>query len=178
MEINNNNQETQSLITIAHQDIYRSLNVMSIVYSSIYVVVGIVSIIISYEIDSSILDMLFLTIGAVALLVALVRFIFKRKAYVYRPTGSVLKSGELFFDSKDVETMRRALENTDFSIAEKIRMTALGNARIEYIVSKDMNFVGVQLAKYVPYTYHKVMEPCYFTGNMAKLFVKTFIKKD
>ena len=52
----------------------------------------------------------------------------------------------------------------------KITFKQNGNGRVDYVVSKDCQFMGVQLFHFVPYAYEPFSEIYYYTDADAKAF--------
>ena len=86
---------------------------------------------------------------------------------VYRPTGSSIRSGSLYMDSAELQHIRQMVEKNDFSNPSHILCKDSGNGRLDYLMSKDGQFVAVQFFQFVPYTYEPISEKYYYTDDVA-----------
>lgn len=88
---------------------------------------------------------------------------------VYLPTKSPIVEGSIFVDSADLEVLNKILKNRNFEDT-KITFKQNGNGRVDYVVSKDCQFMGVQLFHFVPYAYEPFSEIYYYTDADALAF--------
>nr|WP_301062155.1 hypothetical protein [Phocaeicola sp.] len=161
-----------TLFSATHPDIVKRTNISSVLISLALCVIGAGAFMISLNMadSSSAMSMLLITVGIILLLWAVFRLFWRSKEWVYVPTGSAMKEGTCFLE--DLPAMRHVLEKKDFMAKNNIRLTANGNVRMDYMVSRDKKFVAVQLFRFIPYTYEPASPVFYFTGNDANAFVQ------
>ena len=163
------NQVEEILLSSAHVQLDKHICVKQLLVSSLIALVGIVAIVLMMVMDESdsTLSMALLTIGIILLLFAFYRFFTKSHETVYKPTGSVVRSGSLYMDSAELQRIRQMMEKNDFSNSTRILFKDGGNGRLDYLMSRDGQFVAVQLFQFVPYTYEPVSEKYYYTDDVA-----------
>ena len=91
------NQVVETLLSSTHVQLDKHLCVKKLLVSSLIALGGIVAIVLMMAMDESdtTLSMALLTIGIILLLFALNRFFTKSHETIYKPTGSVVRSGSL-----------------------------------------------------------------------------------
>lgn len=162
-----------SLFSTAHPDIVKRTSVISVIISAILCVMGAAAFITSLEMgdSSSTLSMLLMAGGTILFLMAVFRFFWKSKEWVYIPTGSVAKEGTCFFDACDLPSLNDMLEKRSFATKHDVKMKNDGNVRMDYMISQDKKFAAIQLFRFVPYTYEPASAVFYYTGDDASAFV-------
>lgn len=98
------------------------------------------------------------TLAVILLIFGFYRLLCKRTHLVYLPTNSEMVEGSFFFDAQDLESLKRGLTEEQLVDYSKYTFMKSGNGRLDYIVSKDGNFVAVQLYQYIPYTFEAASE--------------------
>ena len=163
------NQVEETLLSSAHVQLDKRICVKQLLVSSLIALCGIVAIVLMMVMDESdsTLSMSMLTIGVILLLFALYRFFTKSHETIYKPTGSVVRSGSLYMDSIELQNLQQMIKKNDFPISSRISFKEGGNGRLDYMVSKDGRFVGIQLFQFVPYTYESVSDKLYYTDDGA-----------
>lgn len=148
------------------------INTKSVLLSIVTAFVGVGIIILSsfLEDKSSSVYMAGNTLAIVLIILGLYRLFFKRKQLVYFPTKSTLISGSAYFDTKHLEELKAAIETNQETNLSDYEFTNSGNSRLDYMVSKDGQFVAVQLYQYVPYTFEPVCEVASFEASQAANF--------
>ena len=164
------NVET-NLFSTEHPHISKYTSVSSILLSLGIALIGILCVVLSLYIDqsSSTLCMTLLTLGTILILVAFYRAFWRSTELVYLPTKSPIVEGSIFVDSADLEVLNKILKNRNFEDT-KITFKQNGNGRVDYVVSKDCQFMGVQLFHFVPYAYEPFSEIYYYTDADALAF--------
>ncbi|MBQ8520916.1 MAG: hypothetical protein IJ456_05990 [Bacteroides sp.] len=160
------------LLSASHPHITKHTSVLSIVISSCFALAGAAVILVALRLDrsSSTLCMSLLTVGTILLLVALYRFFWKSKEVVYLPTGSTVKEGCCYLDVGDLQRMNDLLEEGGFETPRNVPVKMSGNARLDYMVSRDGKFAAVQLYRFIPYTYEPFSRVYYYTEADAASF--------
>ena len=163
-----------TLLSAVHPHLSKHTNVFSILISVLVALAGIAAIVWALDLDksSSTLSMTLLTLGTILLLVALYRMFWRSRETVYLPTGSCITEGSYYLDTCDLNGLSSMLEQGDFNASKGIAFKVSGNARMDYMLSKDHQFVAVQLFRFVPYTYEPASQVYYYTGNEAALFAR------
>lgn len=163
-----------TLFSTVHPDMEKRTSVSSILMSAVIAVLGIGAFVSSMRMDdaTSTWSMVLMTGGTVLLLVALFRLFWKSKEWVYIPTGSVAKDGSCYFDICDLQALNNLLEQRTFDTGVDVKARSNGNARMDYMVSRDKKFAAVQLFRFVPYTYEAASSVFYLTGKDATSFVR------
>ena len=158
-----------TIFSASHPHLYKHISVFKILVSSVIALGGAVAIFSSSMLDKSndTLSMVLLTVGVVLLLVALYRVFWQSYETVYRPTGSIIRSGSLYMDSTELQHLQQMIKKNDFTSSSRLVFKEGGNGRLDYLVSKDGRFVAMQLFHFVPYTYEAVSEKCYYTDDAA-----------
>ena len=162
-------QAEETLFSSAHVQLDKHLCVKQLLVSSLIALGGIVAIVLMMAMDESdtTLSMAMLTVGIILLLFALYRFFTKSHEMVYKPTGSVVRTGSLYMDTLELLNVQQLIREKRFPTASCISFKEGGNGRMDYMVSKDGRFVAVQLFQYVPYTYESVSDKLYYTDDEA-----------
>ena len=167
--MNQTTQVADTLFSATHPQLYKKISVNQILVSSLITVGGIVAIVLMMvmnESDSS-LSMALLTVGILLLLLGIYRFFKKSYDTVYKPTGSIIRTNTLYMDTIELQELQRRLNKNDFSSSSRLAFKEGGNGRMDYMISKDGKFVGVQLFQFVPYTYEPVSDRLYYTDDDA-----------
>lgn len=144
-----------SLLAASHPHLTRHVCLFSVLVSMVVALAGVAAVYFALQLDKSsdTMSMLLLTVGTTLLLVALYRLFWRSKELVYTPTGSVVKEGSCYLDMGDLPVMSEALAQSKFGADLHVPVRGNGNARMDYIISKDHRFVAVQLQRFIPYTY-------------------------
>ena len=164
-----------NLHSTIHPFISRRTSISSILFSLGLALLGVVSIVLSlyFDISSSTLSMVLLTIGTILILVALYRFFWKSVELIYNPTGSIIREGSYYIDSVDLQKLQKMIEKKclDESV---VSFKQSGNGRMDYMVSKDGKFVAIQLFQFVPYTFEPFSDVYYYADADARAFQHFF----
>ena len=163
------NQVEETLLSSAHVQLDKHFCVKQLLVSSLIALGGIVAIVLMMVMDNpdSTLSMALLTIGVILLLFALYRFFTKSHETVYKPTGSVVRTGSLYMDIGELQNLQQMIKKNDFPVSSRISFKEGGNGRLDYMASKDGRFVAIQLFQFVPYTYESVSDKLYYTDDGA-----------
>lgn len=163
------NQVEETLLSSAHVQLDKHFCVKQLLVSSLIALGGIVAIVLMMVMDNpdSTLSMALLTIGIILLLFALYRFFTKSHETVYKPTGSVVRTGSLYMDIGELQNLQQMIKKNDFPVSSRISFKEGGNGRLDYMASKDGRFVAIQLFQFVPYTYESVSDKLYYTDDGA-----------
>lgn len=163
----------ETLFSTAHPDIKKTTDISSVLISVSLCVAGAVVLLYSLKTDdaSSVLGPLSLVCGSLLVIAGLIRLLKGSKHLVYAPTGSVVKKGSRFLSADRLSDLREILETKDFASPKGIAVKTEGNARLDYMASRDRRFAAVQLSRYVPYTYETASSIFYYTGNEAEAFL-------
>lgn len=162
------------LLSASHPHITKHTSVFSLVVSSLVALSGLTVILVALGLDqsASTLCMSLLTIGTILLLIAVYRFFWKSKEMVYLPTGSIVKEGTCYLDINDLQPMNALLEQGGFESLENIQIKMSGNARLDYMVTKDGKFAAAQLYRFIPYTYEPFSKVYYYKEADAASFIR------
>lgn len=174
-----NHVETD-LFSTTHPHVSKHTSVYSILTSLGIALAGILCVVFSLDLDasSSTISMLLLTLGTILILFALYRLFWKSSETVYLPTGSTITEGSYYVDSAELDVLKNMMDTRNFKHAG-ISFKQSGNGRMDYVVSKDGKFMGVQLYHFVPYTYEPLSGIYYYTDADAmafKRYLETHIK--
>ena len=163
------NQVEETLLSSAHVQLDKHFCVKQLLVSSLIALGGIVAIVLMMVMDNpdSTLSMALLTIGIILLLFALYRFFTKSHETVYKPTGSVVRTGSLYMDIGELQNLQQMIKKNDFPVSSRISFKEGGTGRLDYMASKDGRFVAIQLFQFVPYTYESVSDKLYYTDDGA-----------
>ena len=163
------NQVEETLLSSAHVQLDKHFCVKQLLVSSLIALGGIVAIVLMMVMDNpdSTLSMALLTIGIILLLFALYRFFTKSHETVYKPTGSVVRTGSLYMDTVELQNLQQMIKKNAFPVSSRISFKEGGNGRLDYMASKDGRFVAIQLFQFVPYTYESVSDKLYYTDDGA-----------
>ena len=163
------NQVEETLFSSAHIQLDRHVSVKQILRSSLIALCGAVGIVLSLTLENSdsTLGIALLTLGAILILFALYRFFTKSHEVVYKPTGSEVRSGTLYMDTAELQSLKDIMSKNNFSASSRVAFKEGGNGRLDYLASKDGRFVAAQLLQFVPYTYETVTGVFYYTDDDA-----------
>ena len=159
----------ETLFSSKHIHLDKRVSIKQILISSILALCGGGGILFSMNdsnSDSS-LSMALLSVGVILVIVAFYRFFTKNYEVVYKPTGSEVRSGSLYMDTVELQTLQQMMKKNDFSASSKLVFKEGGNGRLDYLVSKDKKFVATQLLQFVPYSYEAVSDVNYYTDDDA-----------
>ena len=158
-----------TVFSASHPHLYKHISVFKMLLSSIIALVGASAILWSsmLETTNDTLSMVLLTAGVILMLVAIYRALWQSYETVYRPTGSIIRSGSLYMDSTELQHLQQMIKKNDFTSSSRLVFKEGGNGRLDYLVSKDGKFVAMQLFQFVPYTYEAVSERCYYSDDAA-----------
>ena len=159
----------ETLFSSKHIHLDKRVSIKQILISSILALCGGGGILFSMNdsnSDSS-LSMALLSVGVILVIVALYRFFTKNHEVVYKPTASEVRSGSLYMDTVELQTLQQMMKKNDFSASSKLVFKEGGNGRLDYLVSKDKKFVATQLLQFVPYSYEAVSDVNYYTDDDA-----------
>lgn len=100
----------------------------------------------------------------------------------YLPTGSELVVFKQDFQLEDASRIERLLDTPVGRLASatadvRLTKTAVGNVRLEGCMSRDGQFLAVQLLRFSDYLYRPVSEPHFYEGAAARLLAEVFIKR-
>ena len=70
-------------------------------------------------------------------------------------------------DTAELQELLRRLKKNDFSSSSRLAFKEGGNGRMDYMISNDGRFVGVQLYQFVPYTYEPISDKLYYIDDDA-----------
>lgn len=162
------------LLSAPHHHISKHTSVYSIVISAFIALMGIGAILIALSMNSSTttLCMSLLTIGTILLLIAVYRFFWKSKEMIYLPSSSVVRKGVCYLDIADLQTMKEILDQGGFESVKNVHIKMSGNARMDYMVSKDGKFAAAQLYRYIPNNYEPFSCIYYYTEADATMFTR------
>ena len=167
--MNQTAQVEDTLFSAAHPQLYKKISANQILVSSLITLAGIVAIVLMVvmkESDSE-LSMALLAAGIILLLWGIYRFFKKSYDTVYKPTGSTIRTNTLYMETVELQELQRRLKKNDFTSSSRFAFKEGGNGRMDYMISKDGKFVGVQLYLFVPYTYEPVSDKLYYTDDDA-----------
>ena len=138
-----------TLFSRVHPDIVKRISVSSVIVSALLAIGGIGAFVTSLRMGdaTSTMSMVFMTVGTILILTALFRLFWRSKEWVYTPTGSVTKEGD-------------------------VQVKSNGNVRMDYLISHDKRFAAVQLFRFIPYTYEAASSVYYLTGQDALDFTR------
>ena len=164
----------ETLPSAIHPNLTKHVCVFSILVSLLLGTVGIGGILLFFHSaeTSFMLSMTIIIIGVVLLLIALFRLFWRSKELIYIPTGSPVMEGTCYLDICDLQKMSDVLEQARFDCTAHIPLKLSGNARLDYLVSKDDEFVAVQLYHFIPYTYEPTTRIFYYTHTDATNFIR------
>lgn len=159
----------ETLFTAAHPQLFKHISISQIIISSLIALVGGIAILLSFVWDKtdSTLCMTFLSVGMIFLLISLYRYVNYSHETVYRATGSPIRMGTLYMDTVELQSLQQMLKNNDFSSSFRLSFKEAGNARLDYLKSKDGRFVAIQLFRFVPYTYESISDKLYYMDDDA-----------
>lgn len=116
------------------------------------------------------------TLAVVLLLAGFYRLLNKRTQLIYVPTGSAMLSGSFYLDSQQLERLKADLTEHPETDLSDIKFVKSGNTRLDYVVSRDGNFMAAQLFQYVPYNFEPVTDVVYYEEKEAQNFAMFLLK--
>lgn len=167
-----------TIFASAHPDIAKRTSISGILFSSVMLLVGVLSFVSTFELEdkSSTISMALMVLGTGLFLLGIFRLFWKSKEVVYLPTGSITKERSVFFDLKNMDNLTTLVNSGSFSANTELRSETTGNIRMDVILSEDNQFAAVQLFQFVPYTYQPITSVRYFTNEKASA-VAAFLAK-
>lgn len=163
-------------LSLNHPYIIKRIDVSSLLFSSLLLVLGIaLFIFVSLQKESdTALSMAVMVIGAFFLFWGIFRLFWKSYSWAYHPTGSIISEKSLFFDASLSNSLKTAIEYTTFEGTQPFPCTSGGNLRLDMMYSRDNHFVALQLFQYIPYNYVPVTSVCYYTDVEASNVIDFF----
>lgn len=141
-------------IDLGENKISQQYNTKKAIKSILFVVLGLLSIVItvllSPEKDSPIY-LLLLTVGLAIALFGVLKLLFSDKEYIYTPTKSPVKAHSISFDGHKLATILTALDREEYAILEKVRKDINTGAQLDILYSEDNQLFVYQTFKYIPY---------------------------
>lgn len=168
-----NNQIIEApVLPASHPDVVKCVNTNNLFLSVGLLLLGAIIFYCAFQLEdnTSALSMLLMVAGIALLFFGVFRLFLKSKKTVYFPTKSEIKESSLFFDPVHLDTLSAMLESENFIQDKSISSIHSGNIRMDLQVSQDRKFAGVQLFRYIPYTYSTISPVYYFTGTSAEAF--------
>ena len=164
-----------TIFSAPHPYLYKHISVKQVLLSLTLALGGVVAILISLVVEdpSSALSMSLLVLGIVLFFFSFYRLFHNCSEILYQPTGSLVCRGTLFMDTIELQRIQLMLKTNDFSTSFRSSFKESGNARLDYMVSKDRRFVAVQLLHFVPYVYEPVSDRCYYTDADAEAIARS-----
>ena len=151
-------------------EIKKTTNTQSILVSGVLLLASVLLLFFSsrFQDHSSSLYMGILTVSIVLLVLSVYRFVTKRSQVIYIPTQSAVVKESVYIDSLELNILKSILLNHKLEELKKITLKQSGNARIDFLVSKDKEFLAMQLFQYIPYKFEPTSEVLYFDEKEAK----------
>ncbi|MCP9612330.1 hypothetical protein [Coprobacter tertius] len=113
-------------------------------------------------------------VGAVCILVGLVKLLMGKKYIIYQGSGSKVKNMNLFFDSHEINKLQGLLESKQFEYLQKLK-PAEGNkagVRLDLLVSEDKKFAAAQVFQFIPFKYEPASDLINFYDEDAATLSK------
>lgn len=167
-----------TIFASSHPDIVKRMSVSSLIFSSIFLCIGILAFVTILGLDdkSSTYSMGLMVLGTGAFLIGIFRLCWKAKRSIYLPTGSVTKEQTFFFNLKYLNELSRIVESGTFPAESDIKSEHTGNIRMDVILSEDKKFAAVQLFQFIPYTYQPLTDIRYLINTEASALA-VFLQK-
>lgn len=138
-------------------EITTKLNTKGLIIAGIIIIIGIVSLVLSWNIT-----------GMLLIIAGVIFFIVKPRQEIYIPTGSHVKRYSGYFDQENIPLLEKIVRNDITDETEIFNLSVSGNGKIDVITAKDKEFIAVQLFKFVPFTHVKVTDFICYSGLQAK----------
>ena len=116
------------------------------------------------------------TVAVLMLIAGFYRLINKRSQLIYVPTESVIIAGSFYLDSLQLERVKRDLLDHPEADLSDVKFVKSGNTRLDYVVSRDGNFVGAQLFQYIPYNFEPVTDVVCYEDEQAQNLAMFLLK--
>lgn len=142
-----------------------------------FAVVGILMAVwgMAYEDKNSPISTALITFAVVFFITGVVKLCMGRNCYMFRPSGSKVKSVTLFFDTKESRALQHCVESKRFDDLKRLKREVNAGVKLEAMVAGDGKFAAVQIQEYVPYTYEAICPVVCYYGDDAECFT-SFIK--
>lgn len=165
---------------VPHADVARRTHVAAVTFSIALIVLGIGAFVVSFSAGDagSTLSLSLMTGGSLLLLWGLFSLFWTSKQWVYLPTSSALSQDSLFFDVVDMGKLLSAFQLPTAPSEHVAQVKPNGNVRLDFVFSRDRQFVAAQLYRFVPYTYEPVSPVFYFTGFQSEVFLQKIDSND
>ncbi|MDR2970829.1 MAG: hypothetical protein LBU83_02700 [Bacteroidales bacterium] len=111
-------------------------------------------------------------IGVCFIPVGIFLWILKSKRMIYEKTGSGIKSLKYYFSRDELNFAQNLLENGKFENEKKVTFIDTGNSYFEILMSKDGNFVSVQIFEFSTLAYEPATPKYYYFDNQALKFIE------
>ena len=102
-----------------------------------------------------------------------------KETVVYNQTGSEVEIKQIEYtpeSGKEIEKLLKAPTLKDaLASVGKIEQRPMGNARLDICVSKDRQFIALQLFNYYDLMFHPITDPKIIEGHDAELIAKAIL---
>lgn len=99
---------------------------------------------------------------------------------VYKPSQSLIKVNQNEYSVEIGGQLERLLKGNEAEIVEqrnkgkKFSKSDMGNMRLDTCISKDRQFVGAQLMRFIDFSYKPVTDMVVYEGKTAEAFAELF----
>ena len=99
---------------------------------------------------------------------------------VYKPSQSLIKVNQNEYSVEIGGQLEKLLKGNEAEIVEqrnkgkKFRKSDMGNMRLDTCISKDRQFVGAQLLRFIDFSYKPVTDMVVYEGKTAEAFAELF----
>ena len=138
-------------------EIAYKLNSRILFFDGIFSLIAIIAFIFSLNI-----------LGISLIIVGTIIFLAKAKQETYLPTNSVIKKYSIFFDKQDMAALEKIINGNLTDETKYIKPNDSGTCKVEVTVSRDKEYIAIQLYRFVPYFYEKAADQIFHTGTKAK----------
>lgn len=166
--LNQSNHAT--IFACSHPNTVKRTSSVSLLFFSTMVLVGISAFFLTFQLSdkTSAACMGLMVLGTGLFLLGTFGLVWKSKAVVYVPTGSVTREHTLLFNLKYKDELVYLVNLGSFPQEISIRSEAGGVIRMDLLLSKDRKFAAVQLFQFTDYTYQPLTGIRYFADGEAE----------
>ena len=131
-----------------------------------------------FEDPNSAMPSLLITLSAIFIIGGIIKLVISHTVYIYKPTKSLLKLKTIYFPNNSCDELQNCLSSNRFDEISSIKQEKNHGLKLEVLVSKDKQFIAVQILQYIPYNFEPISPiTCYFNDNAQKLVTALKINK-
>ena len=131
-----------------------------------------------FEDPNSAIPSFLVSLSAIFIIGGIIKLVLSHTVYIYKPTNSRIKLKTLYFPNNSCDELQSCLTSNRFDEISSIQQEKNHGLKLEVLISKDRQFIAVQILQYIPYNFEPISPIIsYFNDNAQKLAAALKINK-